>query len=79
MDYIKLIGNYLSQTPGPMRRKMTSRLRKAFIPTLLSTGETALADCKPVMCLPPQKEYGEIRKGPAGNKNDGQRLWASVL
>lgn len=28
-----------------------------------------------VMCLPPQKGYGKIGKGPAGNKNGGQRLW----
>lgn len=58
---------------------MASRFRKAFIPTLLSTGETALADCKPVMCLPLQKGCGEIGKGPAGSKNDGQRLWPGVL
>lgn len=59
MDYIKLSANYVNQTPGSIRRKMTSRLRKAFIPTLLSTGESALAECKPVMRLPPQKDMGK--------------------
>lgn len=79
MYYIKFSANYVNQTPGSIRRRMTSRFRKAFIPTLLSTGETALADCKPVTCLPPQKGCGEIGKCPAGNKNDGQRLRTGVL
>lgn len=79
MYYINLSANYVNQTLGSIRRKMTSRFRKAFMPTLPSTGETALADCKAVVHLPPQKGCGEIGKGPAGSKNGGQRLWAGVL
>lgn len=68
---------------------MASRLRKAIMPALLSSDESALGygvqSCTSQLERDVEKwrngkeRCGEMGKGPAENSCDGQRLWAGAL